>query len=306
MRDWVVETAVVRSWLAKHLDRRFFLFLHTYDIHEPYRHAELAAGLDPGRVQTPFTTRQYKRLRGTFSDAEKAYVSALYDGGIRHSDARLGEILDDLQRLGLAESTVIAVFSDHGEEFWDHDSWGHGRYPWEHQIRVPLILHLPAALRRELGIPGDGRGVIEQQVELVDLYPTLLELLGLELDGPVQGRSLVPLLRGETLPHRDAFAEGSRSKYEAKALRSQRYKLMYGFRRGAPDSEPQLWLFDLRDDPGETRNLAEERPEITAELRGRLEALIGGSVLRPYEELDPDELDPKLREQLEALGYLGN
>ena len=175
---------------------------------------------------------------------------------------------------------------------------------------VPLIVYLPPALRRELA--GDARAavapmVVTQQVRLIDVYPTILDLLGVPLAHRVQGRSLRPLLAGGTLPEVDAFAENTNVDVEAKALRSDRFKLIYSFPRNDKARRGnRLQLYDLRRDPGETRSLADEHPELAQNLFARMLEIMGDGVETDRLPSLPDDMDPRLREQLEALGYLGN
>ena len=173
---------------------------------------------------------------------------------------------------------------------------------------MPLIVRLPPALAAALGVEG-GR-VVSEQVRLIDVYPTLLELLQIPLPRQVQGRSVLPLLRGESLLPEDALAESvSLKSIERKALRSLRYKYVHTFpanEEGALLEPERVQLFDLASDPGEQVNLAEAFPDLVARLEARLQELIAGQVVGDrFEEL-PEEIDPELRKQLEALGYVGN
>jgi arylsulfatase A-like enzyme len=176
---------------------------------------------------------------------------------------------------------------------------------------VPLILHLPPELRRQLG---DRRSVaslvgrvIEQQVRLVDLYPTILDLLGLPLEGPTHGHSLRPLLEGRKLAERPAFAENTNvPRFERKSLRTDRYKLVHSYPKkvSGTNAPRQVELYDLHADAGERRNLAEERIEVRRALEEELERILGGREPVVGDEAVPAELDPDLRRRLEALGYI--
>jgi arylsulfatase A-like enzyme len=200
----------------------------------------------------------------------------------------------------------VVVTSDHGEQLWEHGSWRHGQNLYDEQILVPLLLRLPPALARELGVePGT---VVERQVELVDLYPTLLDLLGVAREHPVQGRSLLPLLTGGEWTPRDAFAEHTNIKtWERKAFRSDRFKFVKSIprpTRRARGATPYFELYDLRRDPEERTDLSERHAEVVERLDERLRAL--GASLQGLEDELPEDLDPELRKQLEALGYLGD
>lgn len=297
---------VVRAF-ERNRGRRHFVFLHTYRIHDPYEGQAFAAGLPRGRIGDTFGEHDWRRLGSRLTAAEQAYVEALYDGGILEADRALGRVLDALEERGFLERTIVVVTSDHGEQFWEHGSWRHGQNLFDEQILVPLLLHLPPRLARELGVaPGT---VVREQVELVDLYPTLLDLAAVPRDHPVQGRSLVPLLSGGEFMPRDAFAENTTGKqFERKAFRSPRFKFVKNLpRRAARERgviEPFFQLYDLRRDPEEYHDVSGRHPDMVRLLDRRLRAL--GATLEGLDEELPDDIDPELRKQLEALGYLGD
>jgi arylsulfatase A-like enzyme len=214
-------------------------------------------------------------------------------------------LLDGIAARGFMDRTIIVVTSDHGEQLWEHGGFRHGQTMYDHQLLVPLILYLPPGLRRELGGGAATEGlVIEDQVRLIDLYPTLLELLGVPLDHTLHGRSLVPLLKGESLPPVDAFAENTNGRLEMKALRSARYKFIRAYPTDPVEGE--IALFDLSQDPHEQHNIADRMPELTEALRQRIDALTSGDLHTAREQEVPEGLDPELEAQLEALGYLGS
>jgi arylsulfatase A-like enzyme len=309
--DWLHAPESVVAWFERERERRRFVFLHTYEIHDPYVHGELAEGMPRGRLGDRFGKREWLIAKGRLSEEEQRYVGALYDGGIAFTDRKLGELLAALRSKGLLERTVVVVTSDHGEQFFEHGSWRHGMNLYDEQVRVPLIVQLPAALARELGVEGSGR-VIGEQVSLVDLLPTLLEMLGVERGWPVNGRSLLPLLRGESdesLDARQAFSENTNiNTMERKALRTRRYKYVHSYpkARGAAEGlEETFELYDLMRDPGERVNRVEELESVASAFEELLTAIRGAELALDDEELDAEDLDPDLRRRLEALGYLG-
>ncbi len=305
--NWVGATARIPRLLEANRGRKQFLFLHTYRIHSPYTDTRFAAALPSGRIGNEFGDQDWDRLGNDISSDEERYVEALYDGNIADADRAVGEVLDGLRRDGQLEHTLVAVTSDHGESFWEHGAWRHGQNLYDEQIHVPLILHLPEALARRLGVaPGT---VIRDQVRMVDLYPTLLDLAGVPLDHPVQGRSLVPLLTGGSLPPAESFAENTNIRaFERKAFRTPRFKFVESYPRAPARAQgidqPQIELFDLRRDPKEYRNVAGRYPDLVRLLEQRMSALVAGA--RRLDEQVPDGLDPDLRKRLEALGYVGN
>lgn len=310
LTDWIRNLPKLETWLERSSQRRRFLFLHTYEIHDPYVHTEFAEGKDGGRAQGRFGKRKFWGLRGTMTAAEREYVSSLYDGGIAYTDSQLGELFGMLDRTGALERSIVIVTSDHGEQFWEHGTWRHGMSLHDHQLLVPLIVHLPESLKRKLGSVGELTGrTIPLQVRLIDLFPTILDLLEIQGDRPIHGRSLRPLLEGRELDAVDAYAERVNLEHrESKALRTERYKYIYSYPKpiGIRQGDKERWeLYDLARDPAEQTNLAESYPDEVSKLHARLLAIV--ETLRDLEEL-PDqpeeELDPDLEQRLRALGYL--
>ncbi len=307
----------LERWLDHRRGSPFFLFFHTFEVHTPYTRLTMADGLFTdtqieelgeifaGRRGGEGTMweriRRYLRAQGLY---EPHIVSALYDGGIRHTDAFLGRLFEALEDRGLYDRTILVVTSDHGEGFGEHSGKlaQHGDSMYEELIRVPLILRLPDH-------PERGQ-VIDRPVELIDVAPTLLEAAGVPVPGGMQGRSLLPLLTGERRAgDRWAISEATSHGPELKALRGQRYKYIAAFRpdghergglRGAPVWEQ---LFDLGADPGERQNLYHRDPEQVRAMRRRMgqwsEAARAGAV-----DAETVEVSDQIRDGLRALGYL--
>ena len=260
-RAGTATVAAALDWLAPRAGRPFFLFLHLYEPHTPYRPAE------------PFATR---------------YRDRPYDGEIATADAAVGRFLDELKRLGVYDRAVVALISDHGEGLGEHGENQHGIFLYRTTLQVPLLLKLPGG---RLG----GRRVAAP-ARLVDLFPTLLELAGLPVPAGIDGASLLPLL-APGAAGREAYAEAyyGRIHFGWSELASLvggpggRYHYIE-----APEPE----LYDLLEDPGETRNvLAGERRAYAALRRD----------LAPFraELAPPAPADAETAAKLAALGYLG-
>jgi choline-sulfatase len=227
------------------------------------------------------------------SAAEIETLRALYDEQIGFVDAAVGEVLDRLRRSGAYDDTLIVLTADHGDAFLEHGALAHSTTPYEELVRVPLVLKLPANRHagREITVP----------VRLVDVLPTLLDLLGRRAPRGVDGCSLRPLLEGEEAawPVECATAVIEIAEdpglYPAVALRTERWKYIH--RDGGPDE-----LYDLAADPGERTNLlaAEDPPGVAEELRQRALAVAAS---RPAAG-ERVELDAATIEELKALGYL--
>jgi arylsulfatase A-like enzyme len=310
--DWMRSAAETGEWLDQGGGRKSFLFLHSYEVHDPYEGRDFVAGLDPGRIGPSFSKRQWERFKKkAITPAERSYIEALYDGDIAVADRGVGSFLAELERRGLLERTIVILTADHGEQFWEHGSWRHGQTMYDHQLMVPLIVHLPEPLRRSLAAAGGGGATpsrVDDIVRLVDVYPTLLDLLGVPRTHPVQGRSLRPLLAGLSMPEVDAFAENTNIGPEKKALRSRQFKFVYSFPRGQEPGDrtgETFEIYDLVADPGEHTDLSAERQDLVAALTARVDDIRQGRPGAALDEELPSNVSPELREKLEALGYVG-
>ena len=271
---------VVRSaseFLRTHQEERWFLYLHLLDVHQ-YASDEASAVCGTG-----------------YSD--------IYDNAILWTDGLVGRLMDDLQTLGLSDRTLGVFASDHGEAFGEHGGEGHARDVYGEVTETPWMLFLP--FRIDPGI------VVTEASTNVDLWPTLLDLLGLPgLDEP-DGRSLVPAIEaaaaGEsrTPPEHMGFAQIDHAwgQLEATdqptlvALTKDRWRLVYnGARPG------HLELFDKQEDPTEQLNLARARPEVTQGLMANVEEYLDRSE-SPWGSSPMIEIDEMKLQQLRALGY---
>jgi choline-sulfatase len=297
--------ADVLQWLdARPTDKPFFLYVHTIDPHVPYRPPaeHLALYGDPsyrGRVDfsrdaTLLENVKLGRLR--LDDRDKAHLQALYDGEITYTDVHFAAILDGLDRRGLSDDTMVVLTSDHGEEFWDHGSVGHGHSVYEELLHVPLFVRLPGEPARRL----------RDSVGLVDVMPTILEALGRPLPENLSGRSFLPSLRGAGYDAPQSTVSGFMEHW--RTVNVGRYKLVQ--RPGHPPV-----LYDLAEDPGETRDVADAHPLIVGWLRGLLGASLDAtrgastptaSARRPAHAAETTAIDPETAAQLRALGYVGD
>jgi arylsulfatase A-like enzyme/Tfp pilus assembly protein PilF len=244
-------------------DRPVFAWLHLYDPHEPYA--------PPG----PF---------------RDAVPGSPYDGEIAFADAALASILDKLRGLGRLERTLVAVVADHGESLGEHGEETHSMFVYESAIRIPFLLWRPGRL--------PAGKVVTEPVRGIDLTPTLLDILGAPPLTTRHGRSLLPLILGEGVGEAPpAHAETLLPQFymnwaPLRTLVDQRYKLI---------DAPRPELYDLQQDPGETRNLYASQPDTAKALRGELDRLTAGS----DGAMSVSSLDREALEKLSALGYIG-
>jgi arylsulfatase A-like enzyme len=182
---------------------------------------------------------------------------ARYDGEVRFVDRHLGALLDVVRETGLEKNTAVVVFSDHGEAFGEHRHYFHGQGLHEEQLRVPMVVAAPGLAPRAPADP----------VALIDLAPTLCDLLGVTPPAVFRGRSLLPLLRGRPLPGRPVYAEllpAPSWPHTARALIDGDRKIIDRVSDGLVE------VYDLASDPTERRNLAAARREAARDGRAAL------------------------------------
>ncbi len=256
----------------------FFLFLRHMDPHAPYLppHPYERAfyhgneldpdnhSMDPVMAFKPFCDFFASWMPPGITDKE--YVIAQYDGAIAYMDAAIRSIFTALEARGLAENTIVVVNGDHGETLYEHECWfdHHGMY--EPTLVVPLIIRYPGKLPAGKRV----RGYNQHK----DLVPTLLELAELAHDDiELDGRSLLPMVRGEVASHESEFYITECTWMRKHGWRTPQWKLIMALE---PDFhfKPAVELYNLVEDPGETVNLAEAEPGVVAFLKGRMDAWI--------------------------------
>jgi arylsulfatase A-like enzyme len=273
--------ALVLQTLGEAQGGRLALFVHYMDPHYPY---------DP---PPPFD-RLFRGDEPAGQPAGRGRVEAAYDGEIAYTDAQIDLLLKELAGRGLLRDAVMAYTSDHGEEFLDHGGWRHSRTLYQEVLRVPFALRLPGRSGRRVTMP----------VSLVDLAPTLLDALGVAAPASFQGRSLLPLARGESLPATALFAETERNPDKSHRLAVRIGALKYILRTrngGDPDQPLSEELYDLDRDPQE-RSSDLAHPQIESLRRQAALYLARGraQAQAPAEARLPADL----KAQLHALGYL--
>jgi arylsulfatase A-like enzyme len=230
------------NWVEKNKDKRFFLYIQTIDPHVPYDppaeflkmyQSQPYAGTIKPRA-TPDLLEKAKRVppKVTFTDVDRAYLSDLYDAEISYHDHYLGSFIERLKKLGLYDDTILVVTSDHGEEFYDHGSYGHGHSVYQELLHVPFIVRWPGAVKPQR---------LATTVSTVDISPTILSASGVAVPDVMEGTDRVPQLLG-ALPSAPAVAF-SDFLDDRRVIRAGRWKLIL---RGLTPT-----FFDLKSDPGE-------------------------------------------------------
>jgi len=254
-------------WLREHKDENFFVFVHYWDPHTPYN-------------QPPEFREVFSHEPGSLEDLEireapagYCYVPGwgkvdeiwepepeegkptidLYDGEVRFVDHLLGEVIETLDSIGLAERTVVLVTSDHGEQLGQHGLYDH-RGLHESVVHVPLIIWGPSVLPT-------GR-IVEGYVQQADIAPTILYLLGLEEEAlqVFDGVNLIPVIEGEKAAKEEMFIED----HEQRAYVRGKWKYIRNYFERTEE------LYNLERDPMEVLNLAYEEKEVTEKMREEL------------------------------------
>lgn len=227
-----------KAWVEEKQDQKFFLFLHTYEVHSPY--------FPPPPYDTMFLdnpaiyenhlkrTREYKG-RINYTKLPPEFVRAQYEGETRFVDEIIKDFISFLKQRDLEGKTMVIITSDHGEELFEHQNRvGHGYFTYNVESHIPFIMWMPGTVPQGLRI--------KNQVSNVDILPTLVDFLNLNLDGKVQGRSLYPLVVNPSQKdNRHVFCEANKQT----CVKSLEYKFI--------DSK-ELFLYE--SDPEERNNKA--------------------------------------------------
>ncbi len=284
------------EWLEKEWkgDAPFFLYLHTVEPHAPY------APPEPFRQRFAPEVRDEALTRMRFlHQLEEGIVPripglrrnllALYDAEIAANDDAFGKLIDLLRQRGLWQDTVVVFVSDHGEEFFDHGGWEHGKTLHTEMLDVPLMIRVPGV--------GNGQSV-DRQAQHADVVPTILDALGIPIPPAVEGRSLLPWMTGDSKSEdaeEAAFSWLDEYGVQVASVTTPGWRLIEQRSPGFDRS-----LYDRRSDPQEQS--AVDRPVRSGYLATRIKAeeQPRKGMLKAREGV----MDPELRRQLRALGYV--
>jgi len=315
--EYVVNPAI--DWLVRHRGERFFAWIHLYDCHVPYDppvpfrdhfvspQAAYLPHLDPSVL--------LRRDDEKFERLNRDYYSDRYDGAVAYTDHQVGQLVSTLRDLGILDETLIVVAADHGECLGEHSIYFDHVSLYEPNVRVPLIFHWPGRLPEGKRCP--------ELCENVDIYPTILELLGLEIRGRLSGRSLVPVWHGRARGREGVVAE--HSGHAAVSWRTGEWTYLYQpiadetVRVGLPKewTEGPLgqWvlhvneeeLYDRREDPDELHDKSSSASEILQALRSDCAEWVQACEMAwegRRAGSGPPQVDRDRIEQLRALGYV--
>jgi len=252
------------QWLDKNKDQKFFLFLHYFDVHAPYvKHSRFALPFD-----------RY-----------------LYDGEIVYTDRQIGRVINKLKELDLYESSIIIIAADHGESLSEHDEKTHGFLVYHPTIHVPLIIRMPGGLKSIK---------INDTVGLIDILPTICRALNISIPEHIQGKDLGIYFSGKKTSNKERyfFCESLLPTLfnlgPVIGLTSGRFKYIH-------TAEPEL--YDLLEDPSETKNLFDHQPEQVRIMQQQLRAVLEDNNLKDIVPVKAAMGRETVR-KLQALGYV--
>jgi arylsulfatase len=285
-----VLTAWAHSFLNNHSSKPFFLWIHFMDPHGPYNPPS-AYRDETNALEwfSPMETPEFTALlegNDNLAPSVREDIRQLYEGEVRYLDTRINELLDGLDVLDLTGNTYICLSADHGEEFWDHDRWGHGHSLYNELLHVPLIYSGPRIRRQE----------VTGEVSTIDIMPTLAAFTNIPPSATWQGRSRAAELWGVEDPTPSpVFAQGTTA-YSGEPLQmviANGYKLIRRAQSGTTH------LFDLDADPAELTPINDDR--VVADLLAHLDAWAASI----ENSTGPGEaITDEMAEQLKSMGYI--
>lgn len=293
--------SLVLGWLKERAQEPTFLYVMYFDPHFKYSPPPPFAEMfrdgpdhkplwDPGhvtRIDNLFD------LNATVGRETFEFLKSEYDGEIAYTDSELGRLLEALRAAGMLDNSILVFTADHGEEFLEHGGFGHGNTLYREVLHVPLMIRAPG-----IASPAPARTPVRQ----IDVMPTILQILGIALPRPVEGKSLAPLLKSpEDVDERPVYAATRHLLREEEVMRS----LVKGdFKIIVAENPARVELYDLSSDPEEQENLTQSRPELRKEMTGEL-IRFEAAMLPSYQGTSAAPPPDRTVELLKSLGYLG-
>ncbi len=280
---------VVR-WIDALGDERFFLYVHLLPPHAPYTPPPPFAGSFDPDYDGPLSGKHgelFSLLSGAaeYDERDLEHLRLIYQENLAFGDAQVGKILQQLERNDLFDNSLIIFTSDHGEAFKEHGHLSHGTTLYNEMLHVPLAIHWPSCFEE---LPARW----EEAIELRRLFATVAAAIGVSGGNPED--SLLPRLRGEVEGSADVVRADVFTPFTRQHLRSV---VVWPYKLIVADTG-EVELYDLKEDAGESRNLADQSPELVRRLRSELEKK------RPEVQLgEKVELREGTREKLRSLGY---
>ncbi|HYC01367.1 MAG TPA: sulfatase [Candidatus Limnocylindrales bacterium] len=268
-------------WLDRNSREPFFTVIHYMDPHDPY-------------FEIPYNGNAIARVDTPHPDpSQRDRMMKLYADNIVYMDRFIANLIEALQASGVYDNTTIVLVADHGEEFYEHKGWWHGTTLYDTEMHVPLLVKLPKSAQAAVK-PGTR---IKTWAQLLDVAPTILAASGVSIPEAFQGRDLF----SQTPVPQALFAEEDHEGNILHSVRTERWKLITA-NEGNPRGLAPVELYDIAADPGETRNVAADHPDVVAELRSTLDALKQMAAARAVAG-ESGAIDPAAKEKLRSLGY---
>jgi len=287
------------NFIEKNKDLNFFIFLHSYKPHAPYTPEPpfdkmFDAGYKGNIDGSLSTIDAINNGLLKISPEDKNHIVSLYDGEIREVDNFLGKFFSYLRKNGLYDNSLIIFTSDHGEEFGEHGKIGlHSHTLYDELLLVPLIIKLPSNAQR-------GK-IVYDQVQSIDIFPTILQLIGVKDKSILlQGSSIANLIFNKNIKKDNyAFTERlTEDNVKLRAIRGKEFKFIY-----EDNGEGETYYyFNLNNDPKEQNNI-EILPNISKKFIASLNFLIQEEKIKPH-QLKEEEIDRETTEILKSLGYI--
>ena len=296
-RNDVATIANAIKWLDQNSQRQFFLFLHSYEVHEPFNpppHIFRKLFPNPASRKAPVITMEWLHRVSSGAvvptEEQKEFIRQCYDAEIHFFDQEFGNLMSTLKRLKLDQDTVILVFADHGELFLEDKVFGHGKTLRKDELQVPLIVH----------VPGQKSAERNDLASLVDIFPTLAELMGAKVDTALDGISLLEPSDSKKRFNRSIYYEVMYGKEALWGTQTHEFKMVLDKQKGTE------YFYDLRKDPEQKNNLSHSSTRSLQMMKQLLAAYVQKST-SPTEWAKSKQDKPEtneLREQLKALGYI--
>jgi arylsulfatase A-like enzyme len=301
--DKVTDSAI--NWVKKNMDRSFFLWVHYIDTHGPYRppypynetfigdkyfdwNKSIPLNLDSSKPFGSYGLIPYYVIDRNITNPD--YYISQYDGEIRFVDNEIKRLLLSLEDLGLAQNTIIIITADHGEYLGERNVFfNHGGCPYDIMIKVPLVIRVPKTTLKNK--------IIDAQVRSIDIMPTILDILDIPLNNKIDGASLESLISGKGNFSHYAIGAWKNEFENFMSIRTNEWKFIYDFNNQTEK------LYNLKEDPKETKNVVNEEPEIAENLKLKLSRWMS-KAWEKLSEPEKAEISEEMKEKLKALGYL--
>jgi arylsulfatase A-like enzyme len=271
------------EWIEKTDTEQFFMWTHYMDVHYPFQppneHIE-AVG------QEPLSPRRVASLNDAMHEHPESLteedikdLKTLYAGELHYVDYNLSRILDALSAKGIRDKTMIIITADHGEAFGEHDRWGHHPYMYDELLRVPLLVDVPRVEAKK----------IETQVSLIDIFPTICDVCGIDQPTELQGENL---FKKENEVELATSSDGKRL-----AARTIEWKCLWHV------AENEFELYNLSEDPKETVDVSSKHPNVVERLKNEMEKYRDAADATDAELPDIEDSE-KTKQRLADLGYV--